>query len=160
MVRTMRCSTFILNVPFLNLKVTCLTTCLLLYWPKIHGIFLHFSLFWHRVSFFLFSSIKNITIRYKNMQKKERKANVSATYCPKSVSKTVQIILWETPVTMSSYWEKYILVSSLFRWNYPKIYGILTPENPYRTSSYFLSEFTYHRKLCYKIGGFFRKNTI
>ena len=30
MVRTMRYSTFILNVPFLNFKVTCLITCLLI----------------------------------------------------------------------------------------------------------------------------------
>ena len=42
MVRTMRYSTFILNVPFLNFKVTCLITCLLLYWPKIHRMFCSF----------------------------------------------------------------------------------------------------------------------
>ena len=45
---------------------------------QIHRIFVHFSLIWHRVSFFLFSLIK-IIIRFKNAQK-ERKANVSATY--------------------------------------------------------------------------------
>ena len=32
---------------------------------QIHRIFVHFSLFWHRVSFFLFSLIKIITIRRK-----------------------------------------------------------------------------------------------
>ena len=45
---------------------------------QIHRIFVHFLLFWHRVSFFLFSLIK-IIIRFKNAQK-ERKANVSAIY--------------------------------------------------------------------------------
>ena len=45
----------------------------------IHRIFVHFSLFWHRVSFFLFSLIKIVTIRFKIAQK-ERKANISATY--------------------------------------------------------------------------------
>ena len=43
---------------------------------QIHRIFVHFSLFWHRVSFFLFSLIKIMTIRFKNAQK-ERKANFS-----------------------------------------------------------------------------------
>ena len=71
MLRTMRYSTFILNVPFFNFKVTCLITCLLLYWPKIHKIFVHFSLFWHGVRFFLFPSIKIITIRYKKTQKRK-----------------------------------------------------------------------------------------
>ena len=42
-------------------------------------IIVHFSLFWHRVSFFLLSLIKIITIRFKNEQK-AKKANVSATY--------------------------------------------------------------------------------
>ena len=46
---------------------------------QIHRILVHLSLFWHRVSFFLFSLIKIITIRFKNAQK-ERKANVLATY--------------------------------------------------------------------------------
>ena len=45
---------------------------------QIHRIFVHFSLFWHRVSFFLFSLIK-IIIRFKNAQN-ERKANASASY--------------------------------------------------------------------------------
>ena len=36
---------------------------------QIHRIFVHFSLFWHRVSFFLFSLIKIITIKGKNAQK-------------------------------------------------------------------------------------------
>ena len=58
------------------------------------------------------------------------------------------------------HWEKYISVSPFFTRNSPIIYGILTPENLYRTASYFLSDFTYHRKLYYKIGGFFRKNII
>ena len=58
------------------------------------------------------------------------------------------------------HWEKYILVSPFFRRNSPIIYDISTPENPYRTFSYFLSDFTCHRKMYYKIGGFFRKNII
>ena len=153
-------------------------TCLITYWSKIHRIFVYFSLFWHRVSFFLFSSIKIITIRYENTQKKKKskrlyynnlffckallansiinglsvkliykivflkntrlcplvkitihlsnfltrnrtivffkeeenlsgllikkKLSVSKATCPQSVFKTVQIILWETPVTKSS----------------------------------------------------------
>ena len=47
--------------------------------PIFIEFLVHFSLFWHRVRFFLFSSINIITIRYKNTQK-ESKANVSATY--------------------------------------------------------------------------------
>ena len=35
----------------------------------IHRIFVHFSLFWHRVSFFLFPLIKIITMRFKIAQK-------------------------------------------------------------------------------------------
>ena len=38
------------------------------------------------------------------------------------------------------HWKKYILVSFFSR-NPPIIYGILTPENAYRTISYFLSNF-------------------
>ena len=56
---------------FVNMSTIILT--------QIHRIFVHFSLFWHKVSFFLFSFIKIITIRGKNAQK-ERKANVSAIY--------------------------------------------------------------------------------
>ena len=61
------------HLKFINFKLTSLITCLLLYWPKIHRIFVHFSLFWHWVRFFLFSSIKIITIRHKNTQKKKKK---------------------------------------------------------------------------------------
>ena len=47
------------RVNFTTSQITCLITCLLLYWPKIHRIFINFSLFWHRFRFFLFSSIQN-----------------------------------------------------------------------------------------------------
>ena len=45
----------------------------------IKKFFVHFSLFWDRVRFFVFPSNKIFTITYKNTQK-ESKANVSATY--------------------------------------------------------------------------------
>ena len=51
-----------------NCKVTCLMTCLLLYWPKIHRIFVNFSFFWHWVSLFLFSSINIINATYDKKQ--------------------------------------------------------------------------------------------
>ena len=64
--------------------------------------FVHFSLFWHRVRFFLFSSIDNslpqggkepLRIAYI-----KKKLSVSKATCPESI----QIILWETLVTKSS----------------------------------------------------------
>ena len=42
MVRTVRYSSFIVKVPFLNFKVTWLITCLLLYWPKFVRNLLYF----------------------------------------------------------------------------------------------------------------------
>ena len=60
-------------------KVTCLITCLLLYWLKIHRIFVNFSFFWHWVSFFLFSTIKISNVIYNKKCKKDE-ATVSATY--------------------------------------------------------------------------------
>ena len=56
-----------------NSKVTCLITCPLLYWPKIHRIFVNFSFLWHRVSFFLFSSIKIVNFIYEKTRKKKGK---------------------------------------------------------------------------------------
>ena len=53
-----------------NYNVTYLRTCLLLYWSKIHRIFIHFLLFCHRVSFFLFYPIKIINVGYKKPQKR------------------------------------------------------------------------------------------
>ena len=41
--------------------------------PETNKLIVYFSLFWHRVRFFLFSSIKIITIRHKNMQKKKER---------------------------------------------------------------------------------------
>ena len=63
-----------------NCKETCLMTCLLLYSPKIHRIFVNFSFFWHWVSLFLFPSIKIINATYDKKRKKREKTNVSATY--------------------------------------------------------------------------------
>ena len=51
-------------------------TCLLLYWPKIHNIFVNFSFFLHWVSFFLFSSIKIINVIYDKKRKKRSFHNV------------------------------------------------------------------------------------
>ena len=39
---------------------------------QIRRIFVYFSLFWHRVSFFLFSLIKIITIRCKKSAKRKK----------------------------------------------------------------------------------------
>ena len=61
-----------------NCKVTGLMTCLLLYWPKIHRIFVNFSFFWHWVSLFLFSSIKIINGTYDKKRKKERRQTFRA----------------------------------------------------------------------------------
>ena len=66
----------ILNITFQSDMFDNMSSIIL---TPIHRIFVHFSLFWHRVSFFSFSLIKIITIRFKIAQK-ERKASVSATY--------------------------------------------------------------------------------
>ena len=92
-------------------NVTCLRTCLLLYWPKIHRIFVLFMLFWHWVSLFLFDHINIINVGYKKPQKKGGKGNVSATY---GGSKTYLIACnskWKSPVCQYGL-EKYVEFTS------------------------------------------------
>ena len=64
-----------------NCKVTCLMTCLLLYWPKIHRIFVSFSFFWQWVSLFLVSSINIINATYDKKGKKREKPRQKSVYC-------------------------------------------------------------------------------
>ena len=52
---------------------------------------------------------------------------------------------------------KSIANSAIFLQQY--IYSYNTKTIFFSAFSYFLPNFTYHRKLCYKIGGFFRKKT-
>ena len=86
MVRTVRYSTFILNMPFLNFKLTCLIKCLLLYWPKIHRIFVHFLLFWHKVSFFYFLRLKLSLLDVKIRKKRKKGKRFGHMWGPSSVA--------------------------------------------------------------------------
>ena len=70
----------LLKLPFTRASQQSVLSILLKY-----KFFVHFSLFWHRVSFFLFSSIQVITIIYKNTKKRKKGKRFGHIWGPYSV---------------------------------------------------------------------------